>query len=687
MRYFFLLSCFLAVPALAGTPITLEADRVVGEGESWVAEGSVDVQYDDRQLQADRVEYRQDQDQIIATGHVKLTMPNLITEAPEMRVWVGQHRAVVTRLRYQMPQRNAHGQAEKAEQLNEHQFRLTQAEYTSCQGDCPPWRIKARRIDMDQRENSVVVRGGHLDFFNVPILYSPYFAFPTAKRHSGFLAPSFATSDNNGAIIAAPFYWNMAADTDATLTPRYLSKRGMQVKSELRYLRPQHRGALRLEALPADRVTGKTVYAGDWQDSSEFGALKASLDLRAVSYREYLSDFSSGGDANLPYLNSSARLDYRDKNVAARFALKGYQELAQTGANPYQQLPNLTAQGQWPLPGGLYTRFLGDINYFVRREGLRGQRWHLAPALGARWQGPAGYLEPVASVYYTQYRLERSDGLYPQRVERVLPSYSLSGKLVFEKSWRGGTRQTVEPHFRYLYIPTRAQQDIPLFDTDIRPLTYPLLFEDNLYAGYDRINGANRVTMGLTMSWFSNQQAQERLRLSWAQIRHFKTGQVDLSGQIVDTARQSDSFFVARWQMRDESRIFVDAQGKPEDHHLERLNIAAQWRLARGVINLGSRYTRDFSHQGVVSGQWQLSQRWRGMAMYRYGFVDKQPLEYLAGFNYDGGCWASQFMAYRQLRLGGERNNVIYLQILLRGLTNLGSRPAIGQWIPGAQES
>src|SRR3546814_10987049 len=79
---------------------------------------------------------------------------------------------------------------------------------------------------MDFDENEVIARHGELYFKDVPILYSPWLSFPLKKeRKSGFFLPTYGMSSNSGIEIAAPYYFNIAPNYDATLTPRYLSKR------------------------------------------------------------------------------------------------------------------------------------------------------------------------------------------------------------------------------------------------------------------------------------------------------------------------------------------------------------------------------------------------------------------------------------------------------------------------------
>lgn len=690
-RLLALLLSAIVTQVYAEEEVVLYADKIIGEDPAhWTAEGNVEVQYQNRTLYADRVDYDRNQNEVVARGNVKLVAPGIVTEAPEARIWIDQDRGIILSPRYQLPERQGQGQAEKAEQVGPNRYVLTQGDYSSCPSPRPAWRIKARSIKVDQNKEKITVRGGHLDLFSVPVMYLPYLSFPTADRASGFLAPSFGNSQINGFTLSAPYYWNIAPNRDATITPRYLSERGLQLQNEFRYLGQTSRGEAHLEVLPGDRLTGSTVYAGDLRQYKRYSPnISSELDLRYVSYRHYLSDFGAGlGYGNLPYLNSRAQLNYTGDHLQAGVALKGYQELAQVSDSPYQQLPNAYVNGRWPLGGGFYSRILGDFNYFTRERGVLGQRLHLVPRLGWRLERSYGYLEPEVGTYLTRYQLQRTEPEQTENPTRILPSLGLSGGLFFERRLGSGMTQTLEPHFRYLYILTEDQSDIPLFDTGVRQLTYPVLFEDNLFAGSDRINGANRVTLGLSSSLLSAGNGRELFRASVGQIRSFDDRQVDLSGRVVEGRRQSDYFALLRWQPRQDMRLFTDAQLNPDDRRLERFNLGAQYQPGIGrVFNLSYRYTRDFIDQVAVSGQWPLGGRWQATGSYRYNLRESSPLEHLVGLGYDGGCWATRLMVYEQLRLGGERNNAVYFQILLRGLTSLGNQPAatLRQLIPGAQ--
>ena len=49
----------------------------------------------------------------------------------------------------------------------------------------------------------------------------------------------------SGVELAVPYYWNIAPNRDATITPRVITRRGLGVDGEFRYLEPAYDRAAR----------------------------------------------------------------------------------------------------------------------------------------------------------------------------------------------------------------------------------------------------------------------------------------------------------------------------------------------------------------------------------------------------------------------------------------------------------
>src|SRR5690606_2837550 len=140
-------------------------------------------------------------------------------------------------------------------------------------------------------------RGVKLDFKGVPILYVPYFSFPiNDDRKSGFLTPDISRRDRTGFDLTVPYYLNLAPNYDLTLEPRYMSERGVQVRSDFRYPLPNSRGEFGFECLPDDDETQTTRRYANLRHESLFGSreqIELIAGIEEASDDNYFDDLGS----------------------------------------------------------------------------------------------------------------------------------------------------------------------------------------------------------------------------------------------------------------------------------------------------------------------------------------------------------------------------------------------------------
>ena len=178
----------------------------------------------------------------------------------------------------------------------ENKYRMLRGNYTTCEVGNNDWFVRAKDFEIDKERQIGTAHNASVEFLGMPILYTPYISFSLDRqRKSGFLAPTFGTTGNSGAEFSIPYYWNIAPNRDATITPRVMSKRGVQLLNEFRYLEPLYRGELRYEVLPNDRVRGgdtrtalslvhNQVFSNGWA---------GALNLQKVSDDNYFTDLST----------------------------------------------------------------------------------------------------------------------------------------------------------------------------------------------------------------------------------------------------------------------------------------------------------------------------------------------------------------------------------------------------------
>ena len=157
---------------------------------------------------------------------------------------------------YWMHGQQIHGDAEKLEITSDNNLHLTKTNFTTCPPGDTSWLLEAETIKIDSTEEWGELWDAKLKIGGVPVFYIPYMTIPVSeKRKSGFLFPELSTSTTNGVEIATPYYWNISPEYDLTLTPHYMSSRGLFLKSDFRYLAGEsQQGQLNLEYIGSDKM-------------------------------------------------------------------------------------------------------------------------------------------------------------------------------------------------------------------------------------------------------------------------------------------------------------------------------------------------------------------------------------------------------------------------------------------------
>ncbi|MDR4305110.1 LPS-assembly protein LptD [Chelatococcus sambhunathii] len=206
------------------------------------AVGRVDIYYDGRALQADKVVYSQKTNRVVASGAVKLTERNgNIVYAENLDITDNFRDGLIRSLRIETPN-ETHLAAAQAKRENGQLSVFDRAVYTACQicrenPEKPPlWQIKAKRIIWREDEKMVYYESATFEFMGQPIAWVPFFSSPdpTVKRKSGLLAPSVSHAGDVGYLIETPYFWALSPTSDLTLTPVTSTKQGVMLKGEYR---------------------------------------------------------------------------------------------------------------------------------------------------------------------------------------------------------------------------------------------------------------------------------------------------------------------------------------------------------------------------------------------------------------------------------------------------------------------
>ena len=568
--------------------------------------------------------------------------------------------------------------------------RLKDARYTTCEAGVDDWYIKAKEIELNDFTQSGTAKNAYVEFKGVPLLYTPWLSFSfNNERKSGLLTPTVGSTSRSGFEVSIPYYINIAPDMDATVGARYLSKRGVQLQGEFRYLGESYSGIDSLEYLDNDSLNGGRRYYANLGHSHSFGnGWSAGYNLEKVSDDQYFSELStriiSTSRVNLP---QEGRVDYVGDVWRFNGLVQKYQTLDKINF-PYERLPQLTltADKEWDY---VNTDLYSQWAYFDRDkkapQAATGSRLTVYPSISMPFTQSYGFITPKVGVHMTNYSLRDNNfningvNISNNNDSRTLPIFSLDSGLYFErdvKIVKNSYTQTFEPRMFYVYIPDKKQDLLPVFDSALADLNLTTLFTENQFTGNDRINNANQVSLAFTSRMIDKDTGAERIAATIGQRYYFDDQKVALPGGI--TSHNNSSDIIAALTARLSNKWNLDAfwQYNTDGSGIVRTNVLARYNPEPGkLLNVGYRYTQAFLEQINASAQWPLSRGWYGVGRLNYSIRDKKTIESLAGLEYDAGCWQARAVIQRVETATADANYGLFFQLELGGLASIGANP------------
>ncbi|HEX8989088.1 MAG TPA: LPS assembly protein LptD [Rhodocyclaceae bacterium] len=696
-------------------PTFLSGDRVRGRTDyEMIAEGDAELRKVGTVLDADKITYWSLDDEVEAIGNVRLQHERDLFTGPLLRMKVGESTGFFDHPSYVMPRTSSimpgtmvgefttkavevpitgRGEAERIDFQGENVYQVTNGTYSTCPAGNQDWVAKAKDLTLDYNREVAEGSEGTVTFKGVPILYSPWLDFSLDnQRKSGFLSPTIGSTNTSGAEVSVPWYWNIAPDKDATITPRIMLKRGIQWNAEFRDLRDSgnpvvpFENLMRLEYLPNDHLRGTNRYAYSVIRNERLGqGTFGSINLNGVSDGTYFTDLSKpGAVAPSTYLLRQGALSYGQSWWSASVLAQRYQVLQDPSLPPvtalYSRLPqiNLNAN-RYDLPLGGVFNFVGEAVDFSHPTEVVGWRRTGYPQLSLPVQNSFMQVTPKVGVSVTQYSLNRQGDGVPAQQTRTVPIFSLDSSVAFERDadyFGRNMTQTLEPRLYYLYVPYRDQSKNPVFDSGVTDFNFAQIFSENRYSGGDRIGDANQLTAAVTSRLIDPTSGVERVRGVVGQRYYFSDQRVTLPGETPRTGRTADFLAAVSGIVMPKTYIDTGWQYNPRDKLTERLNVAARYQPEIGkVVNAGYRYTRDLLGQIDVSAQWPLGGGWHAVGRYNYSTKDKQLIQTLGGLEYDAGCWIARVVVQSIATQTQRATTSLFLQLELNGFSRIGSNP------------
>lgn len=679
-----------------GTAAFINAQHVEAKkGEQLEASGDVELRQNGQVISAGHLLYGQESKDVLAEGEVRFEQTGIVMTGPVLKLNLDTDIGEMSQPQFEFSENHARGTAETLHILGKKNYTFDNATYTTCPAGDDDWILRMSHLDIDRTTQIGVARQARVEFMGVPILYTPWMDFAlNDNRRSGFLGPTFGSTNTGGAELTLPYYWNIAPNLDATFSPREISKRGLQLNNEFRYLEPGYSGIARYEVLSGDRVTNTSrSFLALKHAQSLGGGLGLALNVNRVTDDAYFRDLSStvSGTSQTNLLRDGV-LTYAGGSWSALTRVQRFQTLQDPLAPvvvPYRRQPQVLLNGQQTLADA-NVNFASEYVDFRHDTLVNGERMMLNPSVSYPLLSDLGYyVTPKLGVHYTKYKMGVNNAAALSDATRTLPIFSMDSGMVYErdmKSFLGGDYvQTLEPRLFYVYIPYKDQSLLPVFDSAQAPFSFGQIFSENRFFGNDRVGDANMATLALTSRVIDNEGGTERLRVMLGERFSFKSPQVNLITP-TDNTNRSDVLLGLGGKVTNAWSLDSLVQYNPNQAHTESYNLTARLRPEAGkLFNLGYRFTRNTLHQTDVSTQWPLFGRWLGVARLSYSLQDKRAVESLAGVEYNQSCWTMRFVAQSITTATNIRSSGMYLQLELNDLVRIGSDPldALRLSIPG----
>lgn len=699
------------------------------EGRISHMEGNVEMTRDSQQSRAEIVDYDQSRETVDMQGNVNYWDEAVYLHSDTAFIELNKDAGTFYDVDdYRLLENRGRGQADELYVITDKLTRGKNIDFSTCDPGGSfwnltdnVWKIWAKKLTLNHEKNRGYATHAILKIKDIPVFYTPFMTFPLNRdRKSGFLIPSYGSSQRNGVELRTPYYWNIAPNMDATITPRLLTDSGVMLMGEYRYLFERGSGIIDVEYLSGDSQFNDQDRNFVSLIHSQYFTSGANLDIRFqnVSDKNYFEDFGSTQSiTSITNLSRHAAVSYSRSNWNISARLQDYQIVdpnLPVTSQPYKQLPSInfsafSEQGK----NKPYFNLKSQFKYFFRDDdpdltNVNASRIVLTPSVSyPLLQNIGYYLTPKAGLRYTQYYLNENIFFDDKSPSSTIPFFSVNSGVFLERDFKIlNTKFThmLEPRIYYLYVPEVDQSLQPIFDTGVLDFSPNSIFQENRFSGGDRFNDANQVTASLTTRLYSN---RELGYITIAQVFHaedrdvFQVETDTLSPVIVEFG----------------TRIIRDLEIKGQyywDHNRDeftdpqKLILQAQYRpKSDRVINLAYRKNIDIE-QLDFSFAWPFINDWNLVGRWYYDIPENQTLDTFVGIERDSCCWSLRLVGRRFLSgvdtsitvtnqgqgvvsadFDQEFQTGIFLQFELKGLAGSGLKTVdfLTQSIPGYQSS
>ncbi len=708
-------------PALEDIEATAERSELEGDMVRFF--GGLEARQGYRLIRAAEGEYNQATGTGSLLGDVELREPGILLRGATGSLDSNSGEARLTANQFVLHEQHLRGGADLVVRRGDGIIELDDGYFSYCPPENNGWMLQAEELELDLEAGVGVARDAKIEIEGAPVIYTPYLEFPLDnRRKSGFLFPEITDDSNGGLDLATPYYFNLAPNYDATLTPRFIMDRGLLTELEFRHLSHGF-GAW---TLGGAWIGGDDQYQQDvpgedgdrWLSIIQQGGLfeqrwRTSIDFTKTSDNEYFNDIGTTSleQKQSTHLLQRGQVDYLGDNWLTTLRLEEFQTIARDVVrDQYSKLPQLslqrTATSQAFAPNLLWQ---SDYAYFDHNDEPTGHRLYNAVGVDYPMQWIWGFFTPTVKYRQLNYELDE-DIVFDDQAEDApdigAPMLSLDGGLFFERDTGWGL-QTLEPRLYYLWSDFEEQEGLPNFDTTELTFTYSQLFRETRFSGLDRIDDSNQLSVGLTSRFIDPDSGREKMAASIGQIYYFDDRRVNVLGEDPEDTEGSSAIAAELALSPTEQWEFRSAWlWNTDENELDQSTFQLGWRGDSGaLVNLGYSYRRNrtTANEGLDIDQLDFStyvpfsKEWRLFLRSLYDIEANERVNDMAGIEYNSCCWRVRLVYQRYIDQNTNRaanelteyENATYIEFQLKGLGGVGTRVSelLEEFIRGYQDS
>ncbi len=671
----------------------IRADRMEGSPQTTLElHGNAEIRQPGQLIRAEKLSYTQQTDVAVAEGNAAVVRSGVLFESDKITYRLTEQTGEASDVDYEYAPQRMRGSASCVKFLGDYSTVFDDALVTTCRKGDTSWWIEMDKLTLDEYDQSATGKNAVFKIADgYPVFYAPWFSFPMgAKRKSGFLVPQLGFGKSRGFELVLPYYFNIAPNYDLTVTPHYMSKRGVALGTEVRWLNPWFGTTVEYNLMHHDKR---------WTDDDHRYTLHAHLagarngfsygmNYNRVSDKDFYEDMH-------PLIRESEEnvipqdywLNYSHSFWNAGISVKKNQTISQSTTKPYEKVPELTWNAYLANLGGFELKTALSATRFKHPTKVDGDRLVIDQTVSYPMRSAGWFLTPSVQMVNMAYDLDRPYIQNGSKSPHVfVPTYSVDGGLFFERDLSVAGKdfvQTLEPRLFYSYTPRKDQSDIPLFDGSRADMNFSRLFTANTYTGYDRINSSNQITGMVTNRLLDYDSGKELGHVGLGIRYNFTRQNLTDSGKWERrNDRKEDLLLSFGAQLTRALSVTGFYAWNYTRHRDQMTDIGIHYQpTPASMISLEYHYnyepskkSDDFYRLIDLKTSWPLSDRWYLLTLQSFSIWNHKLYDNIVALEYQADCWTTRFAVRRYVDDDDNSNRDPYtktqffVQFELRGL-------------------